>query len=787
MASRTLDERTLRDALPRSFVLLALIVSAMATMAQYAVGDRGATSSGNWTVAGIWSTWNGSAWVASGSVPGATDRVHILTGSTVVLNGSGQNFIIWDLIVEPGAKLWSENFATNRYITLRGSELRCDGQIGDGANFDGISFNFDGANTLLHGFGIFDASRLRKFSAANTVAMFSYETSLTIDMDIRLRFNSNSTTQLYNNQDNTCIFNVTINAGRTVELTGATGSGNVAIDGIDGLSNHARGGTFTVNGTLLIPGLLFLRSNNVAGTPKCRFIINNGGYIRANQILAGASGTAVHDLVVNNGGTLEVVGSPAWQQYSEVNNTYTFTDASRMVYSGAGLQDVRPVPGGYGNLRVSGNSDKQLSGATLVKGDLDILNTNGDPVLDVMAANHQLTVRGNWSSYAETAFNERTGLVLFEGGNAQAVNTAGGERFHTWRIQKTGTQYVTMFSEVTIVNNLNLPGGNGRLDLNGNTLILLNGTSAAITGAFANQRHIRSELTDHGSRVRWNIGANTGAHLIPFGFAGGLRVFNFDLTAGNAGEVTVSTYGTPPDNLPWPTTPTLVTNLQSTMGLLPDNRDATVDRFWQVDVTGSTTATLSFGYALAELPLAPYNLPADMRAQRWNASTQTWEVPLPVQTAGAYTVTVSGVTEFGAWTLAPVTSLLPIELIAFTATAQDDHVDLFWSTATEKNNERFVIMRSADGERFDQVLEVRAVGNSVVRQDYAAVDQAPLRGLSYYRLRQMDEDGIFTDSDIVPVVFQGREALSCCGPIRPRTMCVWQALGVMHQWCGSLI
>jgi hypothetical protein len=751
-----IDDPTLRVAAIIRYccLLLAFWAWDTAAVAQYAVGDRGATGNGNWTVAGIWSTWDGTAWVAGGGVPGTTDRVFILSGQTVVLNGSGQNFIVSDLIVEAGAKLWTENFGTNRYLTLRGSELRCDGQIGDGADFDGISFNFDGTNTLLHGTGLFDASRLRKFSSANAVPMFSYETNLTIDMDIRLRFNSNSTTQIYNNQDNTCIFNVNILAGRTVELTGAVGSGNVAIDGIDGLSNHARGGTITVNGTLLIPGILFLRSNNVNGTPKCRMIINNGGYVRTNQVQAAASGTAVHDFILNNGGTLEIDGTPtAWLQYSELNNTYAFGNTSLTIYSGNGQQDVRPVAGGYGHLRIRGDGNKQLSGATLVKGDLEILDLDDTPVLDVMPANHELTVRGNWTSYGEAGFNERQGLVLFDQGLAQTVNTTGGERFHNWRIQKTGAQYVTMASDVTLVNNLNLPGGNGRLDLDGNTLVLLNGAGNAITGAFANQRHIRSERTDNASRVQWHIGANTGAHLVPFGFAGGSRLFNFNLTSGNAGVVTLSTYGTPPDNLPWPVSPTTVTNLQSSIGLVPDNRDATVNRFWQVDVTGTPVAALTFNYALAELPAAPYNVPLEMRAQRWNSATSTWEFPLPLHTAGAYTVTVNDVTSFGPWTLAPVTSLLPIELLYFQATAVGQVVELDWSTASEKNNAYFTVLRSSDGLHFEELMRVDAVGNSVVRNDYRTADKSPLRGLSYYRLRQTDEDGRAMESPIVPVWF----------------------------------
>jgi hypothetical protein len=732
--------------------LVLLVGVAIGAKAQYAVGDYGSWVSGNWGTTGTWRVWDGAAWNPAPGIPGPTHRVHIRSGHTVNLNISGQTVIIWDLIVEAGAKLWTQNFTTNRYITLRGTELRCDGQIGDGANFDGISFNFDGVATLLHGSGTFDASRLRKFSSANAVPMFSYETTLTIAMDIRLRFNTASTTQIYNNQDNTCIFNVIVQAGRTVELTGAVGSGNIAIDGIDGQSNHARGGTFTINGTLLIPGTLYLRSNNVLGAPKCRVIINAGGYVRTNTVEASASGTAVHDFIVNNGGVFEIDGMPAWTGYSTVNNTYTFGATSRTVYSGMGAQDIPAVPGGYGHLRIRGDGLKQLLGDTDVRGDLEILGTDGAPELDVTTANRTLNVRGNWTSYGEAGFTERSGLVIFSEGLPQAIATTGGERFHNWRIERTGALYVTMNSDVTVVNNLDLPAGTGRLDLNGRTLALLNPSPAAITGAFATARHIRSENTAHASRVRWHIGATAGAHFIPFGTSSGLRLFNFNLTAGNAGIVTVSTYGTPPSNLPWPTTPTLVTNLNSTTGLLPDNRDATVDRFWEVTVTGTPTAALTFSYTAVELPPSPFNTPLAMNAQRWDPALQKWLPATAGQSSIAYAVTAPGLTQFGAFALAATLSPLPIELIAFDATPRGDVVDLWWSTASEKDNERFTILRSADGERFTELFSVPGMGNSVVRTDYTAVDDAPLDGVSYYKLRQTDFDGTWTESHTVAVV-----------------------------------
>jgi hypothetical protein len=89
------------------------------------------------------------------------------------------------------------------------------------------------------------------------------------------------------------------------------------------------------------------------------------------------------------------------------------------------------------------------------------------------------------------------------------------------------------------------------------------------------------------------------------------------------------------------------------------------------------------------------------------------------------------------WSNAP----LPISLIKFTADKISEKVKLNWVTATEINNDKFIIERSADGENFELVAEVKGAGNSREINSYNVVDAAPLKGTSYYRLTQVDFNG----------------------------------------------
>jgi hypothetical protein len=99
-------------------------------------------------------------------------------------------------------------------------------------------------------------------------------------------------------------------------------------------------------------------------------------------------------------------------------------------------------------------------------------------------------------------------------------------------------------------------------------------------------------------------------------------------------------------------------------------------------------------------------------------------------------------------------TILPVELLSFDAEAKPGHVDVLWSTATEINSAWFDVQRSADGERFIDLGRVGAAGESQSPLDYLFKDMAPLEGLSYYRLNQVDRDGQSTLSQVVPVLYR---------------------------------
>lgn len=93
---------------------------------------------------------------------------------------------------------------------------------------------------------------------------------------------------------------------------------------------------------------------------------------------------------------------------------------------------------------------------------------------------------------------------------------------------------------------------------------------------------------------------------------------------------------------------------------------------------------------------------------------------------------------------------LPITLTRFTAnTKNDKRVELAWTTASEFNNDRFEIERSADGNHFEIIGSVLGKMNSREISNYSFTDTKPYAGINYYRLNQIDKNGANTYSDLV--------------------------------------
>lgn len=84
---------------------------------------------------------------------------------------------------------------------------------------------------------------------------------------------------------------------------------------------------------------------------------------------------------------------------------------------------------------------------------------------------------------------------------------------------------------------------------------------------------------------------------------------------------------------------------------------------------------------------------------------------------------------------------LPVEMVSFQATSENRKVLLNWETASERNNNFFLIEKTMDGKNWETVGKVTGAGNSAVSKEYSIYDLYPNTGISYYRISQTDYDG----------------------------------------------
>lgn len=95
---------------------------------------------------------------------------------------------------------------------------------------------------------------------------------------------------------------------------------------------------------------------------------------------------------------------------------------------------------------------------------------------------------------------------------------------------------------------------------------------------------------------------------------------------------------------------------------------------------------------------------------------------------------------------------LPVRLVSFRAQKEQTLVHLKWVTAAEVNAAHFELQRSFDGKTFEAIGTVPAAGESNEIVHYQFSDyRSGVEAISYYRLRTIDKDESYEQSQIVAV------------------------------------
>ncbi len=124
-----------------------------------------------------------------------------------------------------------------------------------------------------------------------------------------------------------------------------------------------------------------------------------------------------------------------------------------------------------------------------------------------------------------------------------------------------------------------------------------------------------------------------------------------------------------------------------------------------------------------------------------------------VATIGTYDANFTSASGFWVAQMATfITTLsLPVSLIQFEGQCLNDSLRLKWATASEKNNDAFIVQRSSDLQKWENMDTLPGAGNSNVIRYYSSVVGQAGGPISWIRLNQMDFNGQSHLSNIISI------------------------------------
>ncbi|MGI4867051.1 MAG: T9SS type A sorting domain-containing protein [Janthinobacterium lividum] len=185
-----------------------------------------------------------------------------------------------------------------------------------------------------------------------------------------------------------------------------------------------------------------------------------------------------------------------------------------------------------------------------------------------------------------------------------------------------------------------------------------------------------------------------------------------------------------------------------------------VNKTWLVseEVTGGSNLTMTLQWNTADAALGFSAASARLKhytGGAWDENTTTSEWGAS-SSAGTQFVTRSGITSFSPFGVLSNATPLPVTLTAFDVQLAGTAALCTWATASETNNDHFVVERSLDGNTFAALGTVAGQGSTTASHAYHYLDAgAGRQGVAtvYYRLQQVDTDGKASYSPVRAVTF----------------------------------
>ncbi len=465
-------------------------------------------------------------------------------------------------------------------------------------------------------------------------------------------------------------------------------------------------------------------STNATYMPEIHFVTAN---VRNLTVLAGAS------LEINSDKTLNIYGDFINQ------GTLSMANGNEAIVMQGNNININTNGNAVNHLHVQGSSTiVNIQNSFDVMGELNVQEGN------LNLGNHTMQVAGNIT--IDGTLNAGTSTVVLNGTSVQTLNTNGNNSiFNNLTINNTTANLseVVLDSDLHISGHLELTEGIIFTNIAAHKVKLLDGANSSNGNA---NSFVDGEVEKTG----------TTAFIYPVGdvanIGGSDRAIWAPIETDACTLSTISAnyyYENPPYDW-W---------------YHSENMDASIDHvtdreYWDLSTNNATPAVSiywtdntddlhSFGSTSGEM--TPAFLASNMTIAHYNTSLNKWEdmgANIPTGTIYFDDGVIKTTTAFSSYS--PITFAsknptftLPVELITFNANCYKDYVSINWTSASEINNDYYLIERSEDGKNWESIARVEGAGNSNTEIDYEVIDKNPLNGNNYYRLTQFDFDGKF--------------------------------------------
>ena len=186
-----------------------------------------------------------------------------------------------------------------------------------------------------------------------------------------------------------------------------------------------------------------------------------------------------------------------------------------------------------------------------------------------------------------------------------------------------------------------------------------------------------------------------------------------------------------------------------------------MNAYWDMQATGGSGYSYSLTLMQDSAVLGTTAVVPNLAIVQYTGTANNWNVfnPTVVNNVTGFMSSVNN-SSFGIFTgTNSVTNPLPVKLLSLKATASGNDVLVSWTTASEINNKGFEVESSTDEVNFNYVGFVKGANNSQSVRNYSLTDANAMNtnvgNVIYYRLKQLDNSGRFTYSNVVAVNKEG--------------------------------